>query len=148
MPDVKDHNTFILRVKQSKKSKHIFRVEQSTLLGLLDPVDKSIMILQNIGYYSASDPAPHPKRFKSPATLLCRPHISHDIHITPSLFTFLPILFKNITDLMLRIGPIFTEMWLTCNDILPKPACGNSWWQGKPETCCWTADRCKRKGAS
>jgi len=64
VPDViKDHNTFILGLKQSKKSKHIFRVEQSTLLGLPDPDDKGIMILQNIRYYSASDPAPHPKRF-------------------------------------------------------------------------------------
>ena len=142
---MKDHNTFILRVKWSKKSKHIFRVEQSTLLGLPDLEDKGIMILQNIRYNSASDPAPHPERFESPATLLWRPHISHDVDITPSLFIFLPILFKNIADLMLRIGPLFTETWLTCNDTFPKSACGDSWWKGKPGTCCWTVDR---KGAS
>jgi hypothetical protein len=60
---LKDNNTFILGIKQSKKSIHIFRVEQSTLLGLPDPEDKGIMILQNIRYSSASDPAPHPERF-------------------------------------------------------------------------------------
>jgi len=146
VPDViKDNSAFFLRIKQSKKSKHIFRIEQSSLLGLPDPEDKGIMILQNIRYYSASDPAPHPERFKSPATLLCRPHISHDIHITAALFIFLAILFKSS---VMRTGPLFTETWLTCNDIFPKSAWGDSWWQGTPETCCWTADRCNRKGAS
>jgi hypothetical protein len=50
VPDVvKDHNTFMLRVMQFKRSKHIFRVQQSTLLGLTDPEDKDSMILKNIG---------------------------------------------------------------------------------------------------
>jgi len=139
---------FILRIKQSKKIKHIFRIEQSSLLGLPDPEDKGIMILQSIRYYSVNDLAPHLERFKSPATLLCRPYISHDIDITPALFIFLPILFKNITDSVMRTGPLFTETWLTCNDIFPKSAWGDNWWQGTPKTCCWTADRCNRKGAS
>jgi len=149
VPDViEDNSAFILRIKQSKKSEHIFRIEQFGHFGLPDLEDKGIMILQNIRYSSGGDPAPHPERFKSPTTLLCRPHMSHDIYITPALFIFLPILFKNITDSVMRTGPLFTEMWLTCNDIFPKSAWGDNWWQGTPETCCWTVDRCNRKGAS
>jgi hypothetical protein len=48
---LKDHSTFIIRVKQSKKS-----------AGLLGPEDEGALILLNVRNYSPSDRVSHHRR--------------------------------------------------------------------------------------